>query len=117
MELFLSNYMGKNKNLSEQRAKELSLLFARTIDRIAVHIGVKAFKPQGSFNAAVFDSLMVAVASLPIESPSAAELESRYDRLIKDEEYIDATTRATADPQSLNERIKLAKQYIGGSIA
>jgi hypothetical protein len=59
---FLNKYMGKNRELAYQPDNQIKETFQKTIDVISEAIGREAFRPKATFNAAVFDSVMVGVA-------------------------------------------------------
>lgn len=118
MEAFLNEFIGLNRKFQRYDGPRLTRLFLPTVRAIYSEIGLKAFKPQGSFNAAVFDSVMIAVAELIENNPdmSALGLQSGWDRLFLeslDNEYIESTVKATADPISVDKRIELARIAFG----
>jgi Protein of unknown function DUF262 len=111
MKGFLNAYMAKNKHLKKQSARVLTSLFENTVEAILHSIGPKAFKPQASLNAAVFDSVMIGIARrLESEGPIASprSLATAYRRLIKNKRYQAASSRATADEESVRARLELA---------
>jgi hypothetical protein len=83
-------------------------LFLDTLEFVIDAFGEKPFRPRGTLNVAVLDSVMVAIAwqRTPIGSP-----QKRYKRLLEDAEYSKAVNQATADEISVKERIKLAIEY------
>ncbi len=79
-------------------------------------IGVKAFRPRTSVNAAVVDSLMVGVANR-IASKGRLRTDSqlnhlaqRYQRLLKAAEYVDAVETGTAQEAKVEARLRLARE-------
>lgn len=111
MKGFLNAYMATNRHLKRQPAKQLTTLFQGTVDAIASAIGTYAFKPYGSLNAAVFDSVMVGVARrLENRGPitSTKSLAAAYRKLTQSGGYVSASERATADEESVKSRLALA---------
>lgn len=62
MRKFLNDYMSANRDVHPDRIDRYSLVFRNTVDIISKSLGTKAFKPKRALNAAVFDSVMIAVA-------------------------------------------------------
>src|SRR5205823_3338279 len=62
MKDFLNKFMGGNQDLRQHSKEELSGVFRNTAKALADVIGDQAFRPVGPINAAVADSVMVAVA-------------------------------------------------------
>jgi uncharacterized protein with ParB-like and HNH nuclease domain len=110
MKKFLNRYMSKNRRLVLQSADELTSTFSKTIHTIHDTIGVRAFRPQGVLNAAVFDSVMVGVAERlkrgPLSNPTS--LSQAYDSLLLNPDFIQASGKATAREAQLAARMKLA---------
>ena len=63
-----------------------------------------------ALNVAVFDSVMVAIASSA--TIDETHLKERYEMLLADGKYVEATSRSTSDESSVRERIRLAKVYL-----
>jgi hypothetical protein len=113
MKGFLNKYMALNQDLKKQSAAILKPLFRDTIAAIAKGIGPRAFRPFGSaVNAAVLDSVMIGVADRLAKGPikDQAQLSMAYDALMKDERYLAAVQRATADEDSVRARLELSRQ-------
>ena len=110
MKEFLNSYMGKNRHLEINTAEEMKRIFTNTIDTVYECLGSKAFKPVRALNAAIFDAVMVALAtrleSGPITDCNA--FQTRYRELLNDDAFIFAIGRATADEESVRNRIALA---------
>ena len=112
MKDFLNRYMAANRSLEKQSAEQLSHLFNMTVSTIKRSIGIRAFRPKSALNAAVLDSIMVGIASRQAAGPISreAEIEGAYTELFRNSEYNDATTRATADEESVRNSLGLAKE-------
>lgn len=111
MKGFLSSYMAHRRDLEPSVQKEFRDLFSQTCDTILRGVGPKAFRPKATLNAALVDALMVGVARRikskgPITRPD--ELRAAYSRLLKDEDFQAAISRATADEENVKRRLKLA---------
>lgn len=107
MKEFLNTYMGKNRNLEVQSAETLTTAFVPTVELIANHIGNKAFKPKTAVNAAVFDAVMVGVASRLASGPieNSTSLKSIHSTLLENEDFQTVITRSTADEVRVAARL------------
>lgn len=115
MTKFLNDYAAK-KNKSP--ATDLSIqaqLFEKTISTVFAAVGPKAFRPSRSLNAAVFDSVMVGLATRLSHDPlpSATDVADAYVKLLNDKKFEDYWVRATADEDSVKQRLKMAKEAFG----
>lgn len=111
MKGFLNRYMAANRHLERQSKQDLTQIFIQTVETIRDAIGVRAFRPQGTVNAAVADAVMVGVA-LRIQKGGAVtskrSLSTAYTKLIELPKFKDAIARATADEESVKKRLALA---------
>jgi hypothetical protein len=110
MKLFLNNFMGANQNLSESVAEKAGSDFVTTIARIVDAVGPQAFRISRSLNAAIFDSFAVAVARKP--DKSSASIGEAYESLLRDPEYIELVSKATANERNVEGRFALAQQAL-----
>jgi len=113
---FLSSFAQKNREASPAKTGELAALFRDTIDLAWKIAGAKAFRIERAFNAAVFDSMMIALAYRR-HSDKAKDLlamQQAYNGLLTDEEYRRVTSRATANEENLKRRIDMARAAFAG---
>ena len=111
MVTFLNTYMGKNKELSDDKVVDMSNTFHSVIDLIYQSVGTRAFRPARALNAAVFDSVMVGAAKR-LEMGPVSDIQTfrdAYDFLINNREYLDACGRGTAGAERVRTRLRLAK--------
>ena len=113
MKDFLSAYMARNRNPSDQFVFEERSRFARTCTLLLEALGEQPLKQRGRINPSVFDSLFVTVAADP-GACSGVNLAGRVGRLRSHKQFIDATTRATTDPVSVFRRMNLARDVLCG---
>jgi len=110
MKQFLNSYMGRNRHLAFESEDTLTNVFERTIKVVAEHIGSKAFRRPKTLNAAIFDSMMVGIARRlqkgGIQDPPT--LQARYESLLNDPAFVDATETGTASEENVRSRLKLA---------
>ncbi len=62
MNTFLSNFMGKQRNPSDEELRAMKTVFLDTISHIVKEVGLPAFRPKRNLNIAAFDSVMYTVA-------------------------------------------------------
>lgn len=115
MKGFLNNYMRANRNLDAGVYRSHQELFHATIARARESLGIKAFRPQRSFNVSVYDSMMVAIASVPYASEQA--IRTAYEALLGNDEYMKATRDATSDENVVSDRISIAVEAIQNAAA
>jgi hypothetical protein len=111
MKEFLNKFMGKNRDLRYISAARLRPLFHDTCNVIHQAIGSRAFRLERVVNAAVLDSVMVGIARrLHSGGPvlSKDDISAKYDQLVRDNEYLNAVVRSTADVANVEKRLKLA---------
>jgi uncharacterized protein with ParB-like and HNH nuclease domain len=110
MKEFLNRYMSNNRKLKLQSKEEITETFNSVMEIIFNSLGVKAFKPKSSFNAAIFDSISVGISHALRKSkkPDEAKLKHAYDSLISDPKFVNATERATANSELVAYRLDAA---------
>lgn len=114
MRLFLNNFMGKNRNLGLVTHKAARDLFTSTLYPIYEALGDRAFRLTKSINAAIFDSLMVAVAKNDVSG--SKQIKKAYSRLLSSEDYLTSVAKATANPKNVENRMRLADQAVRASL-
>jgi hypothetical protein len=112
---FLNKFMSDNKKIEEQKIKFYKNLFDDTIKIIDHNIG-SAFprtKDSKTFNRAIFESVMSAVAYLQNKKKlNEKNLKSNYDTLINDSDYINSITAQTSDKKNYKKRLEVAKKIL-----
>lgn len=112
MKDFLNKYMAKNRNLKYQNEKILFDAFGSSITAIYDALKEKAFRPEKTLNAAVFDAVMVGIASRIQEKGTITDiktLKDRYNKLLDNDAFIKAYKTATSDDENIKMRLKLSK--------
>ena len=111
MKDFLNRYMAANRSLGKQSSEVLTAAFESTVKLIRESIGVRAFRPTNAVNAAVLDALMVGIATRLDAGPmlDSNALVDAYRALLADSDFVDATSRSTADEENVRTRLRLSK--------
>lgn len=114
MKAFLNKFMGENKTVPAEVGKKLSKVFLNTIKTIESCIGPRAFVTKKTLNAAIFDAIMVAVATRLETGPitNSEEVKEAHSQLLSNTEFLDKCQTHTADEEKVKGRIRLAKEAI-----
>jgi hypothetical protein len=110
MKEFLNKFMGSNRFLNRVPANDFHEAFIPTINLIDTVFSSRAFRPERSINAAVYDSVMVGLARRlargEIRKPQ--DLNTAYDNLLIDRVYLSTIKTATSDETSVFNRLERA---------
>lgn len=110
---FLNRFASENANPPDDQLNTFGDVFGRTIDLVRRSLGEKAFRSIRALNAAVFDSVMVGLATrlaAKPQPPSLSDVAAAYQSLLADSEYRRACERSTADEENVAKRIRLATE-------
>lgn len=114
MSEFLTRFVVKNRNTQSDFLEEAADIFIRTMDAFVQALSGNAFRPDRALNAAVFDSMSVALARKihsSGHSPMPDKIKSAHWRLLNDSDYMEAVSSATANEQSVKTRMKIAAEH------
>lgn len=96
--------------MSAAACTALEEVFDKAVSVVHEHIGPKAFKPVSSFNAAVFDAILIATARRldkgPIKDFTGFTL--AYKEVLNNSDFQQWTSRSTADDETVKKRLQLA---------
>lgn len=113
---FLTKFVGKNRNPDDAFLENANHRFVSTIAAFGGALGRGAFRPDRALNAAVFDSMSVALARRIASTgltPSLDDIEAAHSDLLNDTHYVDAVSRRTANEQSVKTRMRKATERFG----
>lgn len=113
---FLNDFLGEHRDARNLAVEELNATFRRSAELIAHAMGRRAFRLGTQVNAAILDSVFVGVMDAlekQAHNLTVERLRAQYESLLTDAEYIDAVTKATANEDSVQTRLRLAKQAFG----
>lgn len=110
MKDFMSTFMRKNRNPSEELLKQEIQRFQSTCEAIIKHLGEKPFNPRGALNTSVFDSVFVVSAKHLDHCP--ADIKARYEKLKEDAEFDKYTRSSTTDVEAVRKRLEKAEEIL-----
>jgi hypothetical protein len=112
MKDFLSKYMRKNRDASDEALKTARNLFDETCEKVSSLLGNKPFHIRTGLNAAVFDSVMTTISNNLSSIPT--DLRERYKRLLADADFDRATRESTTDKDRVMLRLRKANEILFG---
>ncbi len=112
MEEFINGFCRRHRHGPVKFLSRAQTLFLSTIAAAEKGLGARAFRPKRSMNAAAFDSIAIGIARRLENGPitNFVKLKQAYEKLAQNEEYVLATSRATADETSVSNRLTLATE-------
>jgi len=113
MKEFLNIYMGKNRNFNIQEESSLKEAFKPAIRLIAQVLGARAFRPERTINAAVYDAVMVGLARRLSSGPikDKQRFKTQYNKLLRNSEFIEACKTGTSQEKNVRTRVRKATEY------
>jgi len=112
MKDFLSKFMRKNRDASEEVFETSKVIFERTCNSVIASLGEKPFHVRAGLNAAVFDAVMVSFSKHLDNIPK--DIKNRYDDLIKDKGFDSAIRNSTTNEETVKERFSKAELILFG---
>lgn len=111
MREFLNKFVRSHRNINGQLACEFREAFRKTISVARQALGDRVFRPFGSLNAAVFDSVMVGLCKRLQRGhvEDLGQVKKAYDSLLGEEGFRAAYMKSTAGPESVRLRFELAQ--------
>lgn len=109
MREFLNRFMSMNLNPQEHFVAVERQRFQTTCDRIVELLGDRPFNPSGALNASVFDGIFVAFAK-NLTVPS--NLRARLAEYRSSEDFINLTSYATSDTDTVRRRLETAERVL-----
>jgi len=117
MNRFINDFMLSNRELETYSEGELDALLMPALGLVKSALGRRAFRLGGGINAAVFDSVMVALTTrLQADHISPLQTQVLYNMLLLDEKYLAAVRTSTAHKASVEARNQIAIEYFGRDI-
>jgi uncharacterized protein with ParB-like and HNH nuclease domain len=116
MEMFLNEFMSRNRDLQIHSEDQLTSLFNSAIVTIYMTNKRNSFrllKRRSAFNNAIFDSVMIGIARRLEKGAiqNVLQLSDQYEKLLSDEEFISYVTGPTTDEENVKARIGRAVEF------
>jgi hypothetical protein len=108
---FLNDFTAECSAPGPQPLEDMKNLFIGTIGVCSAAKGKSAFRPSRALNAAVFEAVMVGIATRIINTkkpPDIPSVSAAYDALLANPKFMRACERATADEETVRARQSLA---------
>ena len=106
MKDFISAYMARHVDLSQNDQDRLESIFKSTMDYIFREAGTGAFRlPGGRVNVAVLDSVVVAVGNIGVAN--VIDLSNKLQGIKANKSYLEYVSNSTTDDDSVKGRIKM----------
>ena len=112
MKDYLSKFMWKNREVSEETIVESEQIFKNTCAELIRTLGERPFHRGAGLNAAVMDAVMVAFSDNLSEIPN--DITCRYEKLKNDKDFQDSVDRGTTDVSVVRTRFSRAKELLFG---
>jgi hypothetical protein len=107
---FLSKFMKRNRNPSDEYMRQLREVFEKTCKTIISALGNKPFHVRTGLNSAVYDSVMVAFAKHLDQVTT--NVKEKYTTLLRNENFLRFTSDHTTDVETVRERFALANSIL-----
>lgn len=118
MSEFLNKYAGYRRNASTTELQNMGLSFTATIDAFSNALVTRPFRLTKSLNVAIYDSCMVGLSTRLSDrgkgAPDSKRINSAYQRLLRNDEYVEKVSRSTADNAFVGKRMELAVEHFSG---
>ena len=118
MKDFLSSFMSRHRDIKSHQSGKWRNTFEEVIELVDEVFGRDAFRPEGRLNTAVYDAVMVGLAHTrdTRELPTPDDLFWSYGELLKNDEFIAATSSRTSHQPNVRRRLQLAREAFSGSL-
>lgn len=113
MKDYLTKFMIKHRNPTDQSLKNSEDLFNGTCIAVIDSLGPKPFHIQLGLNTAVLDAVLHAFADHLGDVP--VDIKTRYQSLLDDKEFGECTRRWTTDVEVVQRRFRLATERLFGT--
>ena len=112
MKDFLSKFMRKNRDASDSVFAQSENLFNNTCSQVLTSFGERPFHGRSGVNVSMLDAVMVAFSEHLENIPS--DIQTRFERLRRDEQFLLRTRQGTTDVSTIHERFDQAKSILFG---
>ena len=110
MKDFLTRFVRKNRDASNDVLKHNKYLFERTCETVLENLGPKPFHIRSGLNAAVFDAVLSAFSAHFDDVPR--DILQRYRNLLNDNDFYECTKQGTTDVDVVHRRFRQAETQL-----
>ncbi len=112
MKDFLSTFMRKNRDLTQESSAYIETVFRKTCKQLLGALGERPFHIRAGLNVAVADAVMVAFSNHLDAVPK--DINNRWERLKDDTEFDKNTRQGTTDEETVRARFERAESTLFG---
>lgn len=120
---FLNTFAERNREIDDNKKKELSELFNKTISIVNDLYGDLAFKvfdedlnPLNNFNAALFDAQLISISKSNFEIKVTPSIQKKWlqkvSKIFYDEEFLKTISKSTSNKNQIIDRIKYLEKLL-----
>jgi hypothetical protein len=116
LKVFLNSFVAKHRQAASLDTASIEATFREAAAQLRTHVGKDALRPTGTqLNAALTEATFVGLMRRIQHNPGVDgdSLAAAVRELKQDTEMIGATSRATADEESVATRLRIAAQILG----
>lgn len=110
MKEFLNVTMEHNRKADSKEVNNFFDTFPKVCDIVLERLGDKPFNIKSRINASALDSVMGTLMTIAEDIPS--DLDTRYDALKKDSDFIDTLSLSTSDVAVIRRRLGAVRKYL-----
>lgn len=107
---YLNRSMSQEKEFDSPRAQIFKEKFPEVVALVSQTLH-RPFRPRGVLNSAVLEAVMVTLLEAP-ELPTVEQLRDRYDKLLRDDFFLEKVTGGTTDTLALRDRLLKAQRRL-----
>lgn len=112
MKEFLNKTMKQNQKGDTSRVEKFVKAFPEAARVIVESLGEKPFHVRGPINTSILDSIFCTV--MDNLEKSTPNLKNKFDKILKEDIFLNQTTSGTTDTNTVRERFELVKKFLVG---
>jgi uncharacterized protein with ParB-like and HNH nuclease domain len=111
MKEFLNRAMKRHEQGDSKKVEKFFDIFPKVTKRIVSVLGEKPFHLRGPLNVSALDSVMCVLVE-SFSKTNVNQLESRFEALVADDEFLRVTQLGTTDTKTLQDRVALVRSHL-----
>jgi len=113
MKEFLNRAMMRHEQGDSKKVEKFFDVFPKVTKRIVTALGEKPFHLRGPLNVSALDSVMCILVE-NYSKIDTGQLESGFESLVEDDEFLRVTQLGTTDTKTLQDRVALVRAHLLG---